>query len=481
MLLRSTESLCPICLRRVHARVIGENDDNVYMEKSCPTHGSFKVLVWKGVKSWILWNELNDWEPERFEGEGNATEINKGCPLDCGLCPQHLRKACIVVAEITNRCNLKCPVCFASANERYAYDAGMDTIDGMFRTVLRYECKNTVPTVQISGGEPTIRDDLPEVVAMARELGINHVMINTNGIRIAKDRKFLRRLKENGVSVLYLQFDGVTDDVYLKLRGTCLMSVKVKAIKNCAELGVGVVLVPTVVKGVNFHQVGDLITFAKKWIPTVRGVHFQPISYFGRHPYQPDNDSRITIPDMLKAIEEQTNGEIRANNFVPINLGRGSESHCSFTNVSILTEGGKLLPITDFPSEDDLLEKGDDNARSGPKHARKEIKDYWKSVSESACACSCKFYTGDFGELAECLQEYYLAISGMPFQDVWNIDTGRCRKCCIHLVTPDCQLIPFCTFNITNVQGETLYRDQVYKRYLTPSTQQTPSTPSFPI
>ncbi|MEM2254059.1 MAG: radical SAM protein [Candidatus Bathyarchaeia archaeon] len=468
MLLRSTESLCPICLRRIPAKVVGESDDNVYMEKSCPAHGSFRVLVWKGIKSWVLWDKLNDWEPERFEGEENATEVSMGCPFDCGLCPQHLRKACIIVAEVTNRCNLTCPVCFASANERYVYDASIDAVENMLKTVLRYECKNTVPTVQISGGEPTIRDDLPEIVDTAKKLGIEHIMVNTNGIRIAKDKKFLRCLKESGVNVIYLQFDGVTDDVYLKLRGINLMDVKVKAIKNCAELGIGVVLVPTVVKDINFHQIGDMITFAKRWVPTVRGVHFQPISYFGRYPYQPNNDSRITIPDMLNAIEKQTNEEIRASNFVPINMGRGCEAHCSFTNVSILTEGRSLLPITDFPSENDILKNGSGrDVASGPKHARKEIRNYWKSVGESACTCSCKFYTGDFGELAECLQEYYLSISGMIFQDVWNIDTKRCKKCCIHLVTPDGRLVPFCTFNITNVEGKTLYRDQVYKRYIT--------------
>lgn len=465
MLLKNTESLCPVCLRKTPAKIIGEIDDNVYMEKSCPTHGLFKVLVWRGIKSWILWDKLNDWEPERFEGDESITKVSAGCPFDCGLCPEHLRKACLVVAEVTNRCNLNCSVCFASANEKYTYDVSIDAIKEMFKTVLRYECKATVPTIQLSGGEPTIRDDLPEIVAMAKELGIDHIMVNTNGVRIANDKKFLHQLKENGVSVIYLQFDGVTDNVHLKLRGANLMNIKVDAVKNCAKEGVGIVLVPTVVRGVNFNQVGDIVTFAKKWIPTVRGIHFQPVSYFGRHPYQPDNNVRITIPDMLNAIEEQTNGEVSASNFVPINVGRGCESHCSFTNVSILTEGGSLLPITDFPPEADLLKTADENVKPGPKHARQVIKEYWKSFDVSACNCSCKFYTGDFGEIAECLQEYYLSISGMPFQDVWNIDTNRCRKCCIHLVTPDSKLIPFCTFNITNIQGETLYRDQVYKKY----------------
>lgn len=465
MLLKRTESLCPVCLQKIPARIVGESDDKVYMVKDCSQHGSFKTLIWRGVKSWLLWESLNDWEPERLEGDENVTKTERGCPFDCGLCPDHLRKACFVVVEITNRCNLNCPVCFASANEKYAYDVTLDDVERMLKTVLRYECKTSVPPVQFSGGEPTVRDDLPDMVALAKKLGFNTIMINTNGVRIARDKEYLESLKENGANLIYLQFDGVTDNVYLKLRGTALTEIKYKAIKNCADLGLGVILVPTVVKDVNFHQVGEIIKFAKEWIPTVRGVHFQPISYFGRYPYQPDNDSRVTVPDMLKAIEEQTGGELKANNFVPINLGRGCESHCSFTNVSILTKSGELLPVTDFPSEKEIQEIV--SSRKGkiqPKHARNVIKDYWKP--SETCTCSCRFYTGDFGELAECLQEYYLSISGMPFQDVWNIDVNRSKKCCVHLVTPNNKIIPFCTFNITSIDGKTLYRDQAHLQYL---------------
>jgi len=473
MLLRKTESLCPICLRRIPAEIISGNNDNVYMEKSCPTHGSFKVILWKGVKSWIQWDRLNNWEPEHLEGEESITDVNEGCPFDCGLCPQHLRKACIVVVEVTNRCNLNCPVCFASANEKYSLDIDLDTIENMFKTILRYESHTTVPTVQISGGEPTIRDDLPEIVALGKELGIDHIMVDTNGIKIANDKKYLQRLKESGVDVVYLQFDGVTDDVYRKLRGTDLLHLKVKAIKNCAKVGIGVVLVPTIVRGVNLHQAGNIIQFAKEWVPTVRGIHFQPISYFGRYPYQPDDDTRVTTPDVLNAIEKQTNGEIRSDNFVPVRLGLGCEAHCSFTNVSILTENDKLLPLTYFPS-DEVIRKITGRKVEGPKHARKIIKEYWKSIDEpSSNICTCKFYTGKFSEIAECLQHYYLSISGMPFQDVWNIDTARLRKCCVHIVTPDNRLIPFCAYNVTSIHGKSLYRDQVYEKYKNFSLRQT--------
>ncbi|MEM4521005.1 MAG: radical SAM protein, partial [Candidatus Bathyarchaeia archaeon] len=259
MLLKSTESLCPVCLQKVPAEIVGESDDNVYLVKTCRLHGSFKTLVWRGIKSWILWESLNDWEPERLEGDESITGVEEGCPLDCGLCPQHLRKACFIIIEVTNRCNLTCPVCFASANERYTYNIALSDIKDMLKTVLQYECKTSVPPIQISGGEPTIREDLPDIVAMAKEMGFNTIMINTNGIKIARDKEYLRRLKESGANLIYLQFDGVTDDVYLRLRGAALTNIKIKAIENCAELGLGVILVPTVTKHANFHQIGDII------------------------------------------------------------------------------------------------------------------------------------------------------------------------------------------------------------------------------
>ncbi|MEM1514949.1 MAG: radical SAM protein [Candidatus Bathyarchaeia archaeon] len=461
IILRETESLCPICFSRLPAKIVGEKDDNVYMEKICPVHGAFKTILWKGAESWVQWDRLNDWEPELFKKKDFTTNINKGCPFDCGLCPQHLRKACIIVMEVTNMCNLHCPVCFAKANEKNTIDVSLELIENMFKAISRLESGDTMPTVQISGGEPTIRDDLPEIISLGKKLGIDHIMVDTNGIRIAKDKRYLKQLKESGADAIYLQFDGVTDDVYLKLRGKSLINLKVKAIKNCAEVELGVVLVPMIVKDVNLHQVGGIIQFAKKWIPVVRGIHFQPISYFGRYPHQPDNHMRVTTSDVIHAIEVQTNGEIRSENFVPVRLGLGCEAHCSFTNISIFTENNRLLSLTYFPSNE-KIQKITGQKVVGPKHARKIIKEYWKSIDKpSSNICTCKFYTHRFDEISECLQHYYLSISGMHFQDVWNIDIMRLKKCCVQVITPNNRLIPFCAFNITNIYGESLYRDKV--------------------
>jgi len=470
-LLASTESLCPFCFRRIPARITGDDDDNVYLMKSCPTHGTFKVKVWSGVKSWMLWDAIQDWEPERLEGEAFKAAIKGGCPFDCGLCPAHLRKACFVVMEVTNRCDLTCPVCFADANrKKYAYEPDLDTIRDMYETILKFERGLSVPSVQISGGEPTVREDLPEIISIGKKLGLNHILLDTNGLRIAGDPSFLQLLKESGLDTLYLQFDGVSEDVYLKLRGRELMRHKVEAVKNCMKSDVGVVLVPTVVRGVNFHQIGGVIEFAMKWMPTVRGIMFQPMSHFGRYPHQPSNGARITVPDMLKAVEEQMNGKIRTQNFVPIRYGSGCESHCGFACM-IGVKGKEVTPFTYFPTH---LEKFVDEKGKwrGPKHERGFLKRYW-----SPCTCLCK-PTG--GMESDCCTQSQnavsceckpindadsdcLSIGGMHFQDAWNIDMRRVKKCCIHVVTPGGYLVPFCLFNVTTVAGDTFYRDKMLK------------------
>lgn len=467
-LLANTESLCPFCFRKIHAEIIGDDDDIVYLSKSCPIHGSFKTKVWTGIKSWMMWNAIQDWEPEHFEGEAFRTTVKSGCPFDCGLCPTHLRKACFVVMEVTSRCNLTCPVCFADANrKKYIYEPDLATIIDMYKTILKFECGQSVPSIQISGGEPTVRDDLPEIISIGKKLGLNHILLDTNGIRIAKDLSFLQTLKESGLDTLYLQFDGVTDDIYLKLRGEELTKIKVEAIKNCAKTDVGVVLVPTVVGGVNLHQVGDIIEFAMKWMPTVRGIMFQPMSHFGRYPNQISDDTRITVTEMLKAVEEQMGGKIQANNFVPIRYGSGCESHCGFACM-IGVKGSEITPFTHFPT--DLEKFVDEKGKwKGPKHERTFLKKYWspclcKLIVDSV-ACDCGFLTKsqnantlkpDTTEIDDCL-----SIGGMNFQDVWNIDTRRVKRCCIHVVTPGGYLVPFCLFNVTNIDGGTLYRDNM--------------------
>jgi len=342
-LLGNTESLCPECLRRIPAKKVADNG-NVYLEKICPEHGHYRVLIWRQDAGHYL-----DWTRSCEGGSGplhNFTNVDRGCPYDCGLCPEHWTRACSMVMEITLRCNLSCPICLASSSRNVEYEPDMDVIRGMYEAVM----EGVGPcTIQISGGEPTVRNDLPQIVALGRETGFNHILINTNGVRIARDPSYLEHLKDSGTSAIYLQFDGVTDTVYRYIRGQKLLDIKQRVLDNCAREGVGVILVPTIVPSVNDHQLGDIVQFAKNWIPTVKGIHFQPVSYFGRYPHPPGDEDRMTIPDVLDALGRQTGGELRPEDFVPSRCGA---SHCSFSSLFVLKEAGRLRATTSRLAEE---------------------------------------------------------------------------------------------------------------------------------
>lgn len=306
-----TESLCPYCLRRIPARRI-TIDDRVYLEKSCPEHGHLgKVLIWKN-NPW----PFGTWKRSSKEPSNHtaAAAAQNGCPYECGLCPNHQQATCSTIIEVTSQCNIHCPICFSLSKKEPGDQLDLHQMEQMLMAVRDSAGFNPL---QLSGGEPTLRDDLPKIVSLARKMGFDHVQINTNGIRLAQDGAYAQSLKDAGVSDFFLQFDGLTNDVYHCIRKADLLPLKLRALERCAALKIGVILVPTLVKTINDNQIGAIIRFAKKWIPTVRGVHFQPMTYLGRYPNSPRNQDRILIPDILAAIENQTEGELKMDSFIP--------------------------------------------------------------------------------------------------------------------------------------------------------------------
>jgi uncharacterized radical SAM superfamily Fe-S cluster-containing enzyme len=209
--------------------------------------------------------------------------------------------------EVTGRCNLKCPVCFAEAGEEVSADPGYDTVRGWYQRLLD---AGGPYNIQLSGGEPTMRDDLPELVALGRSMGFDFIQVNTNGLRLAREPAFLEKLARAGLSTVYLQFDGTEQEIYRKLRGGDILEDKLEAVRLCGESGVGVILVPTVAPGVNDHNLGEIIKLGLENMPVVRGVHFQPLTFFGRYPGPPSGQMRITLPEVIMCIERQTQGRI---------------------------------------------------------------------------------------------------------------------------------------------------------------------------
>ena len=439
MILKTTKSVCPHCLRVLDA-VLEEQGDGIYMQKTCPEHGSFRVLVWAGdADSWRNWDTAN----ARIDRLKNVKAEDRGCPLDCGLCEAHERSGCCVLLELTKRCNLRCPVCFASAG-----DSGEDPdLENIGRQMDWLMAHGGPYNLQLSGGEPTMRDDLPEIIRMGLSKGFTFFQLNTNGLRLAAQKDYARELKEAGLSTVFLQFDGLKDKVYETLRGKPLLLRKLAAIRRCAEAGLGVVLVPTLAPGVNDGEISSILRFAEEHMPAVRGVHFQPISYFGRCALSPE-EKRITIPWLLEELEKQTGGRMKAKDFT----GGGAENaYCSFHASYMKLPSGALKPLK---KRGDSCCCGTTSAQSRTSVARQWSGAKLRVKSEDGSASEPQGFE-DF--LAEA-HNNTLAISGMLFQDAWNLDLDRLRRCYICESDPRYGMVPFCAYNLTSAEGKTLYR-----------------------
>ena len=432
-----TSSVCPVCLTRIPAvKTVGE-DGNIYLEKKCWEHGSFKTLIWEGdLESYIGWAAGDSNTPVT---PVRAREAERGCPNDCGLCQNHERDGCCVLLELTNRCNLSCPVCFASAGEQSPHDLSVEEIGKQYDLLMEH---GGPFNIQLSGGEPTLREDLDKIIALGKEKGFTFFQLNTNGIRLAREGGYAAHLAKGGVSTVFLQFDGLDDEIYQTLRGAALTGTKLRAIENCKAAGLPVVLVPTVAPGVNDHALGDILRFALAHAPHVRGVHIQPISYFGRCGLEAP-ERRLTIPAILRRIQEQTDGLMKASDFG----GGGAESpYCSFHASYLRKPDGSLKALPRRRSQCCCVRSSD---------ARDFVSRQWSGK------ISCSDEDSDTSSLDTFLRqtvENTFTVSGMVFQDAWNLDLDRLRRCYICEVDTQKGMVPFCAYNLTDVNGKALYR-----------------------
>ncbi len=463
--IKTTKSLCPECLKVIDATIY-EDDGKVFIKKTCSEHGFYQELYWSD------YNEYVRAEKFRYDGDGlenPRTEKNLGCPYDCGICPEHKSHTSLAIIDITNRCNLKCPVCFANASAAgYVYEPSAEEVTAMLKNL--HDNKPVPATaLQFSGGEPTIRNELFDFIRKAKEVGFKHVEVNTNGVRIAQDIEYAKKLKDAGVSTIYLQFDGLTSDVYKFIRGLDLLEIKMKAIENLRQAGyTSIVLVVTLVKGVNDHQLGDIIKFAAKNFDVIRCVNVQPVSLCGRLPQQEREKMRITITDFMRLVEEQTSGEIKTSDFypvpvvVPVSKAVGAlkdkryvefttHPHCGMATF-VFIEKGKMIPITRYGN----IEKFVESLRQVYTDATKGDKSKAK-IRLAGAVRHIKFSflrkyvfkvlsKGDYSSLGDFARSA-LMISSMHFMDPYNFDVERVQRCGIHYAIPDGRIIPFCTMN----------------------------------
>ncbi len=440
--LSDTDSVCPVCLKRIKAQRVLVGDD-IYLKKRCTEHGLFSSIIWRGNPAYNEWNREN----EEVRPKVALTQKNKGCPFDCGVCSEHKQQACCVLIEVTTQCNQHCSFCFAhssNAHQQPSFEKIKDTLRFLI------EISEDRPfNIQLSGGEPTLRDDLPEIIYAAKQMGFPYVQLNTNGQRLALDEEYLKRLIESGLSSVFLQFDGTNDDIYLQLRGKPLLDMKKQAINNCARYKVGVVLVPTLVPGINTGNIGKMIDFMLKSLPTVRGIHFQPVSYFGRFPHAPHDSDRITLPEVIQQIELQTKGRINLTDLKPLQSGC---TLCSFKGSFTLMENGRIVC-----TEEEKVSCNCQQSKSTIIRARDYVKNKWMLWDDNENQENEDFKEWD--QYVRRLKEYSFSITGMSFQDAWNLDLSRLQKCSINVLDIERRrLIPFCAYNLTDNRGRSLYR-----------------------
>lgn len=425
-IIRSTRSVCPACLKNLPATLCREDDGRVFLEKTCPDHGAYRVLVWQGKMDFDAWLLS---EPPMAAGEGQC------CPADCGLCGNHQAGSCCVLLEVTRRCNLRCRFCFADGGSAED-DPTAEDLEAAIADIVK-ECGPVL--LQLSGGEPTLRDDLPRLVRFARDAGCSCVQLNTNGLRLAREPDYAARLAEAGLDIVFLQFDGTRDEIYESLRGRPLLAEKRQAIAVCSEHRLGVTLVPTVVPGVNDRDLGAIVRFAAENAPAVRGVHFQPVSYFGRHPVAPEG--RYTLDRLMADLSDQTG--IRIESFLP---SRCDHPLCGFHAAFLIEPDGSLRPLSSF--------RHASRSRGTARDNRAYVARHWTRPPDEPAPAGNPAGEMDFDTFLYRLRHHSLTLSAMAFQDAMNLNIERLRRCTLHVYDRGA-IRPFCANYLTPITPET--------------------------
>ena len=457
-----TRSICPVCRRVIDAQVL-LRDNKVYMQKRCPEHGPFEALIYADAEAYVA--------SARFNKPGTiplkySTEVVLGCPHDCGLCPDHQQHACLGIIEVNSACNMDCPLCFAEAGS--GFNLTLAEVEGILDHFV--ETEGEPEAVQFSGGEPSIHPEIIPMLEAATQRNIKHVMLNTNGKRIAADDDFLDQLA--GIDprpAIYFQFDGFESETYRILRGEPdILDEKLRALDRLAEIGCTVVLVPAVERNVNEHEIGDIVRFGIEH-PAVKGITFQPAFHSGRHG-EHDPMTRMTNPDIIRLIEEQTEGMFLKNDFFPV--------PCCFPTCNSVTyafvEDDTVLPLPRFVDVEDYLDYVSnrilpDIGEFSAESIQAALEGLWsssavpgseKSGRDFALGCSICGLLED-SELGE-VTDHIFMIALQDFLDPWTFNQKNVMKCCKEILLPDGKQIPFCAYNNVGYREQT--RDQLAQR-----------------
>ena len=443
-----TRSICPQCRKVIDAKIV-LRDNKVYMRKRCPDCGPFEALIYSDAQAYTTQSRYN--KPGTIPHEF-GTEIHDGCPHDCGLCPDHQQHACLGIIEVNSACNMNCPLCFSDA--RPGFNLTLEEVEAILDDYVRTEGNPEV--VQFSGGEPTIHPLIIDFVKAAKARGIPSVMVNTNGKRIARDDRFLEQLNEVRPSI-YFQFDGFDSETYRIIRGEPdILEEKLKALDRLAQIGLNVTIVPAIERGVNEHEIGKIIDFAIKH-PAINGINFQPAFHAGRYGAH-DPMQRMTIPDILRLIETQTDKRFMITDFVPV--------PCCFPTCNSVTyafiDGDTVTPLPRILNVHDYLDYITNRVMPDWNiEVQGALEGLWSSSSvagsgkasgQLAFSCESCAVPGPLtiGDIAK----YVIMIMLQDFMDPWTFNQKNLMKCCKEFLLPGGKQIPFCSYNTVG------YREQ---------------------
>ncbi len=447
--LEYTKSICPVCKTVIDAEV-NVKDNRVFMRKRCQEHGQFEALLYGDAQMYF--------DSMRFNKPGTMpletqTEVVDGCPLDCGLCPDHKQHACLGIIEVNTGCNLDCPICFAdSGHQPDGFSLTLEQCGTALDAFVHSEGEPEV--VMYSGGEPTIHPLILDFIQLALDKGVKTVNLNTNGIKLAHDKKFVRALaafdrKPN----IYMQFDGFNERTHTEIRGRDLRKAKQAALDNCAEAGLTVTLVAAIEQGLNEHEMGDIVKFGIQH-PAVRSVAFQPVTHSGRH-LEFDPMQRLTNAEIVHGLADQVPEWFRVSDFFPV--------PCCFPTCRSITylliDGDNVVPIPRLLHIEDYLDYVS-NRVMPDMDIRHALEKLWSATATPGTEMNqeqleCAVCGIDLPEALKTVTDTAFMIVIQDFQDPYTLNVKQLMKCCVEEVTPDGRLIPFCAYNSVG------YREQV--------------------
>jgi len=445
-----TTSICPRCRVVLDAELV-ERDGRVLLTRTCPEHGSFEAVVYGDAERYA---EIQRFSKPGEEPRQRQTEHSRGCPHDCGICPEHEQHTCLGIIEVNTACNLDCPICFADSGTGTAghgFSLSLEQVESMLDAFVAAE--GEPESVQLSGGEPSIHPQILDMLRAARDRGIPLVMLNTNGIRLARDPAFAPALAEIGVHV-YLQFDGFEEATQVAMRGKSLTEEKLRALERCEQAGLSVSLAAAVERHLNEHEVGPIVRFGVEH-PAVTGVFFQPVTHSGRFRPEADPLDKLTNSDVIEAVCAQLPEWFRDDDFVPVPCCSPSCRSATFA----LYDGSDLVPLPRLVDVEQYLDYVTNRAVPDL-DVREALEGLWSAkaaggsapvVERLECvACA----TAIPAELREVAARGFMIVV-QDFQDRYTLDVEKLRKCCVAEIVPDGRMIPFCAYNSVG------YREQV--------------------